>query len=55
MALAGCSSQGNRSASPVASTTPQQSIEKIRNDPKVPDGLKQIQINSILSQIGVKR
>jgi len=52
--LAGCSSQGNATAGPTASLTPEQNMEKIKNDPKIPDGLKQIQMDTLKAQPGAK-
>jgi hypothetical protein len=34
--------------------TSQQSIQKIQNDSKIPDGLKKIQINTLQHQPGYK-
>lgn len=34
--------------------TPQQTMEKVKNDPKMPDGLKRIQMDTLKSQTGVK-
>ena len=52
--LTGCSSQPTPHPSPTAHLTPQQDIEKIQNDPSVPDGLKKIQIDTIQRQAGIR-
>ena len=55
--LIGCSSQGDSAAKidPSANSTPDQQIEKIKNDPNIPDGLKKIQTETLQAQPGVKR
>ena len=52
--LSGCSSPGNTTPGPTASLTPEQNMEKIKNDPKIPDGLKQIQMDTLKAQPGAK-
>lgn len=59
--LVGCNSQGAMSDDPNARTegslklnnlTPEQQIEKIRNDPKIPEGYKETYINSVRAKQG---
>jgi hypothetical protein len=52
--LVGCSSQGTAPAPTNPGETAQQSLEKIQNDPKMPEGLKKIQAATLQSQPGSK-
>ncbi len=57
VALAGCSSQPadtDQRPTANASLTPQQNLEKIKNDPNIPDGLKKIQTDTLQRQAGIK-
>lgn len=55
IALAGCSQSesGPQTPGPTAGMTAQQNLEKIQNDPKIPDGLKKIQTDTLQNQPGV--
>ena len=55
--VAGCSAgEGNTSAQPNADArlTPQQNLQKIEGDSKMPDGLKRIQTETLQRQAGIK-
>lgn len=55
--ITGCSSQGNASAQPPdpnVNLSAQEKIDNIKNDPEIPDGLKQIQIDTLQRQPGAK-
>ncbi|RYG48064.1 hypothetical protein EON79_05595 [bacterium] len=52
---AGCSSgTDNAAPGPDAGSTSQQQVEKIKNDPEMPEGLKKIKIDTLESQPGGK-
>jgi hypothetical protein len=59
LAMAGCSHEdASKASGPVAGTvqldglTPEQKIQKIQNDPQIPEQYKQTYINSVRGQMG---
>jgi len=52
--LGGCSPHGDPNPGPSATLTSQQNLQRIQNDPKIPDGLKQIQTETLQHQAGMK-
>lgn len=57
LVLAGCASKEDpTAATPDADVklTTQEKIDKIQNDPKIPEGLKQIQIDTLQRQPGAR-
>ncbi len=52
--LTGCAAQPDPQAGPTSKLTAKQSAQKIANDPKIPDGLKKIQMNTLQHEPGYK-